>query len=90
MQLCVDFRKPDKKLLKIIFPLPFIDDILDQLNQAVVFTTLDLKNGFVHVDVNPQSIKYTTFITYDGKLEFLTVTKSCLDYAAALPYSQDT
>lgn len=67
MQLCVALRKPDKKLLKIIFPLLLIDDILDQLKQAVVFTTLDLKNGFVHVDVNPQSVKYTTFIIYDRK-----------------------
>lgn len=73
MCLCVDFQKLNKKICKDCFPLPLINDILDRLKQDVVFTPLDLKNGFFHTDVDPQSVKYTAFITYDGQFEFLKV-----------------
>ncbi|GFT14908.1 retrovirus-related Pol polyprotein from transposon 412 [Trichonephila clavipes] len=45
-RLCVDYRQLNLKLVKDRFPLPLIDDVLDRLQQAKVYTTLDLKNGF--------------------------------------------
>lgn len=57
--------------MKDRYPLPLIDDQLDRLQSAKIFTTLDLENGFFHVEVDEDSRKYTAFITPDGQYEFL-------------------
>lgn len=72
-RVCVDYRQLNRKLIKDRFPLPLIEDVLDQLQDAKVFTTLDLKNGFFHVPVEESSRKYTSFIVPDGQFEFLKV-----------------
>ncbi|GBO35953.1 Retrovirus-related Pol polyprotein from transposon 297 [Araneus ventricosus] len=53
------------------FPLPLIEDILDRLQGSRVFSTIDLKNAFFHVDVNKDSRKYTSFVTHEGQYQFL-------------------
>ncbi|GFW10487.1 retrovirus-related Pol polyprotein from transposon 297 [Trichonephila clavipes] len=58
------------KLLKDKFPLPLIEDVLDTLQEAKVYSTLDLRNGFFHVDVDEDCRKYTSFIVPDGQFEF--------------------
>lgn len=72
-RLCVDYRLLNKKIIKDRYPLPLIEDQLDSLQGARLYSTLDLKNGFFHVKVDKQSCKYTTFITPDGHFEFLRV-----------------
>jgi len=71
--LCVDYRQVNKKIIKDRYPLPLIEDQLDLLQGAKIFTTLDLKNGFFHVSLDEESRKYTSFITPDGQYEFLKV-----------------
>ncbi|GFU43798.1 retrovirus-related Pol polyprotein from transposon 17.6 [Trichonephila clavipes] len=51
-RLCVDYRRLNRKLVKDRFTLPLIEDVLDKLQEAKVYTTLHLKNGYFHVDVN--------------------------------------
>ncbi|GFX11245.1 retrovirus-related Pol polyprotein from transposon 297 [Trichonephila clavipes] len=58
------------KLEKDKFPLPIIEDVLDTLQEAKVYSTLDLRNGFCHVDVDEDCRKYTSFIVPDGQFEF--------------------
>lgn len=53
--------------------MPLIDDILQNLHNAKVFSKLDLKNGFFHIDIDENSIQYTAFITPEGHYEFLKV-----------------
>lgn len=69
-RICVDYRKLNKKVIKDRFPLPLIDDVLDKLQGALVFSTIDLKNGFFHVPVEESSRKYTSFVTHSGQFEF--------------------
>ncbi|GFX19432.1 retrovirus-related Pol polyprotein from transposon 412 [Trichonephila clavipes] len=59
-----------QKLMKDKFPLPIIEDVLDTLQEAKVYSTLDLRNGFFHVDVDEDCRKYTSFIVLDGQFEF--------------------
>lgn len=72
-RLCADFRLLNRKIIKDRYPLPLIEDQLDRLQNAKVFSTLDLKNGFFHVRMDEASIKYTSFIVPDGQYEFLKV-----------------
>ncbi|GFY35670.1 hypothetical protein TNCV_2619621 [Trichonephila clavipes] len=68
--ICIDYRKLNQKLAKDKFPLPLIEDVLDTLQEAKVYSTLDLRNGFFHVDVDKDCRKYTSFIVPDGQFEF--------------------
>ncbi|CAK9802814.1 Transposon Tf2-6 polyprotein [Anthophora quadrimaculata] len=72
-RLCVDYRLLNKKIIKDRYPLPLIEDQIDLLQSAKIYSTLDLENGFFHVKVNKQSRKYTAFIVPDGQYEFLRV-----------------
>ncbi|GFU31397.1 retrovirus-related Pol polyprotein from transposon 412 [Trichonephila clavipes] len=57
-RMCIDYRKLNQKLVKDKFPLPIIEDVLDTLKEAKVYSTLDLRNGFFHVDVDEDCRKY--------------------------------
>lgn len=59
--------------MKDRYPLPLIEDQLDLLQGAKIFSTLDLKNGFFHVRMDEDSRKFTAFIVPDGHFEFLRV-----------------
>ncbi|GFU13341.1 hypothetical protein TNCV_3843341 [Trichonephila clavipes] len=69
-RMCIDYRKLNQKLVKDKFPLPIIEDVLDTLQEAKVYSTLDLRNGFFHVDVDEDCRKYTSFIVPEGQFEF--------------------
>lgn len=71
LRICVDYRLLNKKILKDEYPLPIIDDHVDKLAGARVFSALDLKNGFFHLKVHEDSIKYTSFVTMKSQFEFL-------------------
>ncbi|XP_043264094.1 uncharacterized protein LOC122404231 [Colletes gigas] len=66
-RLCVDYRQLNRKIVRDRYPLPLIEDQLDSLQDARIYTTLDLKNGFFHVPIRPESQKYTAFIVPDGQ-----------------------
>ena len=63
-RLCVDYRWLNKKAVCEDFPVPVIDNVINQLHSAHVFTILDLKNGFFHVDIKEASVKFTSFVTH--------------------------
>ncbi|GFX94602.1 retrovirus-related Pol polyprotein from transposon 412 [Trichonephila clavipes] len=69
-RVCIDYRRLNHKLIKDNYHLPLIDDVLDFLQNAKIFTTLDLKNRFFHVTVNERSRKFTSFVTHNGQYQF--------------------
>ena len=46
--------------------MPRIDDILAKLGKAKFFTTLDLRSGYHHIDLDKDAIKNTAFVTPFG------------------------
>ena len=52
------------------FPLPRIDDILDQLRGSGHFSTLDLASGYWQIAMDSQSKEKTAFTTYSGLFQF--------------------
>lgn len=69
-RLCIDFRRINKQIVKDRYPLPIIEHQIDRLQDSVVFSTLDLENGFFHVPIKERSKKYTGFVVKDGQYEF--------------------
>ncbi|XP_011859685.1 PREDICTED: uncharacterized protein LOC105557126 [Vollenhovia emeryi] len=70
-RLCIDYRELNKITVRDNFPTPLIDDHLDRLRGKSYFSSLDLRNGFHHVKVADESVKYTSFVTPLGQFEFL-------------------
>ncbi|PFX17748.1 Retrovirus-related Pol polyprotein from transposon 17.6 [Stylophora pistillata] len=68
--LLVDYRKLNDVTRKDAYPLPHIDETLDALAGAKVFTTLDLASGYWQVEVDVADREKTAFTTRHGLFEF--------------------
>lgn len=53
------------------YPLLLIEDQLERLKDKRYFSAMDLKDGFYHVAMAPESIKFTSFVTPMGQFEYL-------------------
>ena len=70
LRFCIDYRRLNAVTRKDTFPLPRIDDLLDQLSGKTVFSTLDAKRGYWQIRVQAESQEKTAFTTFDGLYEF--------------------
>lgn len=70
VRVCVDYRKVNAKTVKVRFPAPIIEDQLDKLQGAKIYSTMDMENGFLHVVIEEGSRKYTAFSVPSGHYEF--------------------
>lgn len=70
-RMCTDFRDINRVTARDNFPLPLIEDCIGYLSGKKYFTTLDLRDGFFHVSVAPDSVKYTSFVVPQGQYEYL-------------------
>jgi len=55
-RLCVDYRKLNKLMMKNKYPLPRINDLLDQLRGAGVFSKIYLRSGYHQILVKPEDV----------------------------------
>ena len=71
LQFCIDYRELNTVTKTDQFPLPGIDDMLDQLGRAKYFTTLDLAAGYWQVKMHPEAKEKTAFVTTKGSTNSL-------------------
>ena len=61
LRFCIDLRRLNARTVKDAQTLPRIEDSLDSLNGAMIFSSLDLKSGYWQVELDEESIPYTAF-----------------------------
>ena len=68
LRFCIDFQKLNDVTVKDAHPLPRIDDTLEALKGAKIFSTLDLKSGYWQVPIKEEHKSKTAFWTSSGQL----------------------
>ena len=69
-RFCVDYRKLNTLTKKDCYPIPRIDETIDKLGKAKIFTTLDLKSGYWQVGMADCDKEKTAFTTRSGHWQF--------------------
>lgn len=69
-RFCIDYRQLNNVTIKDAYPLPRIDESLDQLAGSSWFSCLDLCSGYWQVEVEEEDKPMTAFTTRKGLFEF--------------------
>ena len=72
-KLCVDYRQLNKITIKNKYPLPRIDDLMDQLHSAAVFSKIDLRSGYHQIRVKSDDVQKTAFQSRYGHYEYVVM-----------------
>jgi hypothetical protein len=70
LRLCLDYRAMNDITVKDRYPLPKIDELLDRLTKAKIFTRLDLRGAYNLLRIKPGDEWKTAFRTRYGLFEF--------------------
>ncbi len=88
-RFCVDYRPLNAVTRKDAYPLPRIDDMIDQLGKAKFFSTLDMASGYHQLRIAEQDIPKTAFTSWEGNWEYTVMPFGLTNAPAAFQRAMD-
>ena len=73
MRMCIDYKALNKKTIKNRYPIPCIDELIDELHGVVYFPKIYLRSGYHQNHIRREDVEKTTFRCHYGHFEFLVM-----------------
>ena len=71
--MCIYFKAMNKKTMKNRYPIPRIDELMDELFGAQYFSKIDLRSGYHQIQMKEKYVQKTAFICHYGHFEFIVM-----------------
>lgn len=69
-RFCVDYRKLNEVTIKDCYPIPRIDESLESIGKATIFSVMDMKSGYWQVPLDDDAKSKSAFVTSEGLYQF--------------------
>jgi Reverse transcriptase (RNA-dependent DNA polymerase) len=73
MRFCIDYRRLNALMVRASYPLPRMEECIDSLGDATIFSTLDCNSGYWQIPVHPDDRVKKTFTLREGFYRFLRI-----------------
>ena len=70
IRLCIDMRQANKAIIREVFQIPVIDEVLEKINGSKWFGKVDLKWGYHQLELEEKSRDITTFAVHCGTYRY--------------------